>query len=82
MKSIVALLVEVSVSSLNRDLAVKLPIYAAHGIPEYWIADVDRDVLLVHRQPAGQRYGDVREYGGDDPVAAPEVEFRAQAIFA
>lgn len=80
----VALLVEVSASSLARDLDVKLPIYAAHSIPEYWIADVDRDVIIVHRQPSGNVYRDVREYSGDAMIAAwaaPDLAIRARQIF-
>lgn len=80
----VALLVEVSVASLNRDLDVKLPIYAAHVILEYWIADVDRDVLIVHRQPQGKPYSDVQECSGATMVAslaAPDLVIPVNRIF-
>lgn len=41
------LLVEVSRTSLRKDLKLKLPIYAAAGVPEYWVVDVDK--MEVHR---------------------------------
>ena len=46
-----ALIVEVSDSSLSFDRGRKLRLYAAAGIPEYWIVNlVDRQVE-VHREP-------------------------------
>ncbi|MCA9238333.1 MAG: Uma2 family endonuclease, partial [Planctomycetales bacterium] len=69
-----ALVVEVSASSREKDERVKLPIYAAAGIEEFWIADLARDAIVVHRQPKGGAYADVREIAGDEriePLAAP-----------
>lgn len=36
----IAIVIEVSASSLRADLSVKKRLYAEHGIPEYWVADV------------------------------------------
>jgi Uma2 family endonuclease len=47
----VFLLIEVSDSSLDRDLDVKVPLYAENGIPEYWIVNFDDDLVIVHRGP-------------------------------
>jgi Uma2 family endonuclease len=80
----VELVVEVSASSLGRDAEVKLPIYAASGIPEYWIIDVERDLVLVHRSPGGGEYQDVREYSGAaaiSPLAAPDFSVTVAGIF-
>ncbi|MGE0606645.1 MAG: Uma2 family endonuclease [Pirellulales bacterium] len=46
-----ALLIEVSDSSLHIDQVQKLPLYAAAGVPEYWIVDLDQSRLEVHRDP-------------------------------
>jgi Uma2 family endonuclease len=81
----VALLVEVAGSSLGHDAKVKLPIYAENGIADYWIADLDRDALIVHRQPSGKAYGDVKEYSGEatiSPLAAPNFSVTVRDIFA
>lgn len=45
------LVVEVSVSSLPVDRLSKSRIYAAAGVPEYWIANLVESVLEVHRSP-------------------------------
>lgn len=80
----VALLVEVADSSRYRDANVKLPIYAAAGVAEYWIADIAREALVVHRQPSDKQYVDVREFTRDDevsPLAAPSFRITANQVF-
>ena len=53
------LVIEVALSSLNKDRNVKAPLYAASGFGEYWIVNVAEKVIEVHRAPAGGRYGAV-----------------------
>jgi Uma2 family endonuclease len=80
----VALILEVSDSSIRRDADVKMPIYAAAEIPEYWIANLEREALIVHRQPRNGVYEEVREYTGDctvSPIAAPEFSIRVANLF-
>jgi Uma2 family endonuclease len=55
-------LIEYSYSTLQRDLGEKLKIYAAAGIAEYWVVDIERLKLIVHRSPGGEAYQIVREY--------------------
>jgi Uma2 family endonuclease len=52
------LVVEVAASSLPQDRLTKAPIYAAAGIPEYWIVNLRQEHLEVHRSPdrAARRY--------------------------
>ncbi len=45
------LVVEVSDSSVRYDTTVKLSIYAAGGIADYWVLDVNARQLLVFRDP-------------------------------
>ena len=53
-----ALVVEVTDSSLRFDLGVKLALYAAALIPEYWVVDLANDKLHVHTVPrAGENPG-------------------------
>jgi Uma2 family endonuclease len=80
----VALVVEVAGSSLPGDAGVKLPIFAANEIQDYWIADLDREVLIVHRKPAEKSYADRQEFSKDKsiaPLAAPQFEITVGAIF-
>ncbi len=48
-----ALVVEVSDSTLRLDLGVKLKLYAAAMIPEYWVVDLVNGKLHVHTLPRG-----------------------------
>ena len=57
----VLLLVEVADSSEDYDRDVKLPLYAQAGIPELWIVCLRENLVLVHRDPVGGAYGEVRE---------------------
>src|SRR5262245_11628530 len=52
------LVVEVAESSLPQDRLTKAPIYAAAGIPEYWIVNLRQEHVEVHRSPetAARRY--------------------------
>jgi Uma2 family endonuclease len=69
------LIVEVSDSSLTRDLA-KAEQYARAAIPEYWIVDVNRPAVLVHQQPVGGEYTDVREYRHGQVFSSPALGAR------
>lgn len=47
----VAIIIEVSDSSLAHDRNNKLPVYATAGIPEYWIVNLPEHHLEVYRKP-------------------------------
>ena len=64
----VALVVEVSSSSIAYDLREKARLYARAGIREYWVVDALRDTIRVHRVPVGSAYRDVAEYEAHDLV--------------
>ena len=74
----VLLLMEVSDTTMPYDLKVKLPHYAAAGIPEVWVQDVNADVLHVFREPVGKAYAaSMRLKRGDSisPLAFPDIQF-------
>jgi Uma2 family endonuclease len=52
----VLLVVEVSDTSLRYDRLAKLPLYAAAGIPEYWIVNLSENQLEVYRDPQDADY--------------------------
>ena len=79
----VLLVIEVSDSTLAYDRAVKAPLYALHGLPEYWIADLTGQKVEVHRKPEGGRYTDVSRAGASDtlePVLLPGVSVPVAAV--
>jgi Uma2 family endonuclease len=55
------LVVEVADTSLRYDLNTKAPIYAEHGVPEYWVINAVTLVTLVHKEPSGKTYASVQE---------------------
>jgi Uma2 family endonuclease len=61
------LVVEVAYTSRGHDLW-KIPTYAAMAVPEYWIVDVDRDEVLVHRDPSGEVYARVECFVAGDVI--------------
>jgi Uma2 family endonuclease len=76
------LVVEVADSSLLYDRTAKTEHYAEAGVPEYWLLDLKRDVVVVSSEPVGAQFARVRELrhgqrwtspalGG--PVAVDEV---------
>ena len=64
------LVIEVADSSIGYDLRVKAPIYAAHGVRDYWVVDAVRQTVRVHRNAVDGVYRDVREYVAADQVTA------------
>ena len=80
----VLLVIEAAESSLPRNQKIKLPVYAAAGIPEYWIADLEREMLIVHRKPKGNAYQSFETQQGEDiisPACAPELSFAVRRAF-
>lgn len=65
------LVIEVAYSSLDFDLKVKAPIYAEHGVREYWVVDVENRRTLVHKSGAGASYGEPEAVSFDTPLATP-----------
>ena len=65
----IALLVEVSDSSLLRDAGTKAALYAAHGVPEYWIVNVPGRTVEVRRAPRAEGYAETRVYAEGESIA-------------
>lgn len=57
----VLLLIEVSDTTLRYDLDDKARLYARHGIPEYWVVDLNANRVSRHRHPNRERYADRAE---------------------
>lgn len=65
-----ALVIEVCVSSHRRDLREKPPLYAAAGVVDYWVIDVDGREAWTHRDPGPKGYGTVERLSGADELTA------------
>jgi Uma2 family endonuclease len=69
------IVIEISDSTLRYDRENKGPRYAAGGIPEYWIVDVNARTLIVYRNPTATGYGSevtLTESDTVSPLAAPQ----------
>ena len=78
------LLVEASDSSLLKDRKIKAPLYAASGVPEYWILDLDARSVEVFRDPTPTGYRSVQRVGPAERItlaAFPDVTVMVAAIF-
>jgi Uma2 family endonuclease len=64
------LVIEVAVSSQHRDLRVKPHIYAQADVPEYWVVDVDKGRVVVHRDPTTNGYQTIVEVPANGSVQA------------
>jgi Uma2 family endonuclease len=72
----VLLLVEVADTTLPYDRDFKLPRYAADGIVEVWLADLQADTITVYREPGPSGYGSATTARRGDvisPAALPDV---------
>lgn len=69
------LAIEVSDSTLAFDRSVKAHIYAAAGIPEYWIVNLPEDCVEVYRDPdpAAARYRSLRTVRPGDTLGPSEL---------
>ncbi len=79
----VLLLIEVAESLVEFDRGAKCRLYARAGVAEYWIVDLTRGVLVVHRSPQGDAYATVAEHERGSavaPLAFPDCELRVAHI--
>lgn len=79
----VLLLIEVSDTSLQFDQNQKLHLYARHGVPEYWLLNLNDTCLEVYRKPHGEVYAEkTTHYIGDNVTLSqlPEISIQVADI--
>ena len=81
----VLLLIEVADSSLRYDQTNKLRLYAEYGISEYWIANVEREIVEIYHQPIDKAYLKQTLIDSPDnaftPIAFPAIVMTLKDIF-
>lgn len=65
---------EVSDTTLAYDREIKLPLYAAAGIPVYWIIDLEARVIEVYEQPKVDTYAKRSIFQPSEKVILPKVK--------
>jgi Uma2 family endonuclease len=76
------LVVEVADTSLAYDLQNKAPLYASHGVREYWVINAVTLMTTMHRQPSSNTYASIREFGPDMQLVPQLVGERAVSLGA
>ncbi len=66
----VLLAIEEAHSSLRYDLREKAAAYAAYELRDYWVIEVERRRIHVHREPGPDGYRSVEVFERDHPVSA------------
>jgi Uma2 family endonuclease len=74
----IALVIEVSSSTRRKDEA-RAKLYARLKITEYWLIDLERAAVVVHRSPVhaeqiGDSYATVTPFGRDDRITSTAVD--------
>lgn len=69
----VLLVVEVSETSLDYDVAVKIPLYARARIPEVWIVDLSGEEIRSYSRPVEESYQSVERLGHREKLASGAV---------
>lgn len=67
----VLLVIEVADTSIDYDLKAKVPLYAAAGIPEVWLVNLNDSTLTVFNHPEGIAYQQSTRLTVEDSVAVP-----------
>jgi len=77
------LLIEVSDTTLPYDRRVKGKLYGAANIIEYWIVDLSKRRIEVHREPQADGYRTITYYASGEtlsPLAFPDVSLNVAEI--
>lgn len=69
----VHLVIEIADTTRTYDYDVKMPMYAAAGIPEAWLTDLTENRVERHTGPGANFYRQVVRYWGDDIVTSTIV---------
>ena len=70
----VLLLIEVADTSLIFDQNQKLRLYALHGIPEYWLLNLNDSCLEVYRMPNGELYAEKTTLRAGDTTTLSQLD--------
>jgi Uma2 family endonuclease len=70
----VKLLIEVSDTTLDIDLGRKAALYARHGVPEYWVIDLNKNRALLHISPVDGEYAEQIDVPFGEPLHSGTID--------
>jgi hypothetical protein len=76
---LIFLVIEVSDSSVRYDRGDKRPAYARQGVREFWLLNLEDNVLEVYRHPSGESFTDGQILQPEEtiaPLAFPDLQAR------
>jgi Uma2 family endonuclease len=77
------LIVEISASTLSYDRNVKGKLYAKNGIQDYWIIDLNKRRVEIHRSPNSDKYNEITFFTENDeisPLAKSETKIKVSDL--
>ena len=80
----ILLIIEVADSTVAYDRDEKMPLYAANGIPEMWLFNVNKKIIEGYTQPSASGYKRMQRYEQGDALsilAFPDVIFNWSELF-
>ena len=80
----ILLVIEVADSTIAYDREIKSVLYAAAGVPEMWLFDVNRKIIEGYSQPSALGYKRIQRYDQNDTfsmLAFSSVIFSCQEMF-
>jgi len=78
------LVIAIADSSLRYDRTIKVPLYAAHGVPETWLIDLVHRRLEVYRDPGPTGYRQRLRPDSDQsitPLLLPDVRIQIAELW-
>jgi Uma2 family endonuclease len=76
------LVIEVGDTSAEFDRQIKAPRYARGGVAELWLIDLEREVVVVHRDPAGDAYRHVQVFRRTETITISALQAPGVAVEA
>jgi len=73
-------IIEVADSSIKHDKEVKAPLYASHGIPVYWIIDIENNCIEVNTNPKESEYTANQIFQTGDEISLLEKGLKVNEI--
>jgi Uma2 family endonuclease len=77
----ILLVVEVAESSIDFDREIKARVYARAGLPEYWLVDLNEDLVHVHADPHNGIFRAVASYRREQSITPRLLPDFAISVF-
>jgi Uma2 family endonuclease len=76
----ILLIIEVSDSTIDYDLNIKMPLYAEFDIPEAWLIDVNEKTVTRFAKPSSSGYKSTESLDGNDLLLLLGVEITVKEV--